>query len=91
MLTVLFWNLQKKPLLHRVARIAVANAVDVVLLTECAQTDDELLAALNGDESGPFRLPRRFNNRFRVVSHFPKTRFREVFTDASGRLSMYEL
>jgi hypothetical protein len=91
MLTVLFWNIQKKPLLHRVSRLATAHDVDVVLLTECAQPDVELLAALNGVEKGPYRCPVRRNDRFRVASKFPKSRFVEVFNDSSNRLSVLEL
>ena len=91
MLTVLFWNIQKKPLLHRVARMATAHGVDVVLLTECEQTDSELLAALNGGGKEPYRCPIRRNDRFRVASKFPASVFGERFTDASRRLSVYEL
>jgi endonuclease/exonuclease/phosphatase family metal-dependent hydrolase len=91
MLTVLFWNIQKKPLLHRVARIATSQVVDVVLLTECEQTDADLLAALNGVGKGPFRCPTRRNDRFRVACRFPASVFGERYTDASRRLSVYEL
>jgi hypothetical protein len=60
MLTVLFWNIQKKPLLDRVARIVRAHAVDVVVLAECVQTDAELLAALNtGLRGSPARAASR--------------------------------
>lgn len=91
MLTVLFWNIQKKPLLHRVARIAASQTVDIVLLTECVQTDAELLTALNGGGKGSFRCPRRQNDRFRVASKFSANVFGERYTDASRRLSVYEL
>ena len=87
----MFWNIQKKPLLHRVARIAAGQAVDIVLLTECVQSDAGLLAALNGGGKGPFRCPTRRNDRFRVASRFPASVFGERYTDASRRLSVYEL
>lgn len=90
MLTVLSWNIQKKPLLHRVARIATSQGVDVVLLTECEQTDVDLLAALNGGRKGPFRCPRRVNDRFRVACNMPKSWFPEVYNDRSGRLTIHE-
>jgi hypothetical protein len=88
---VLFWNIQKQPLLHRVARIAASQAVDIVLLTECVQTDAELMAALNVGGKGPFRCPRRVNKRFRVASRMPVLHFPEVFNDTSGRLTFHEL
>lgn len=91
MLTFLFWNIQKKPLLPRVARIAMANAVDVVILTECANTDAELLAELNAGGPIRYKCPNRHNDRFRVASTLPKSRIPEVFNDASNRLSIHDV
>ena len=46
MLTFLFWNIQKKPLLGRLARLATRHAVDVVMLAECDAKPNAVLAAL---------------------------------------------
>ena len=90
MLAVLFWNIQKKPLLHRVARIAAGRGVDIVLLTESGeQTNDELLAALN-QVGQDFHCPIKQNDRFRVACKMPVSRFPEVFNDVSNRLSVHE-
>ena len=90
MLTVLFWNIQKKPLLHRVARIAAGRGVDIVLLTESGeQTNDELLAALN-QVGQDFHCPIKQNDRFRVACRMPVSRFPEVFNDVSNRLTVHE-
>ncbi len=91
MLTFLFWNIQKKPLLHRVARIAVANAVDVVILAECVQTDAELLAELNAGGPYRYKCPDRTSDRFRVASTLPKRRIPSVYDDTSLRLSIHEI
>lgn len=91
MLTFLFWNIQKKPLLHRVARIAQANAVDVVILAECVQSDAELLAELNAGGTSRYKCPRKQNGRFRMASTLPKSRIPEVFNDDSNRLTVHEL
>ena len=67
MLSVLFWNVQKKPLLDRVARIVRAHAVDVVVLAECAQSDAELLAALNAGGLSAFSTPPRGEDRLALL------------------------
>jgi len=90
MLSVLFWNVQKKPLLDRVARLVRAHAVDVVVLAECAQTDAELLASLNGGGGKQFVTPPRGENRLRVATALPASQFAGVFTDTSRRLIVYE-
>lgn len=72
MLTFLFWNIQKKPLLPRVARLAQTHGADVVVLAECAHTDAELVAALNAVKRVLYRRPKRVNPIFRVASALPR-------------------
>lgn len=90
MLTVLFWNIQKKPLLDRVARTARAHAVDVVVLAECTQTDAELLTALNGERGKKFVCPRRFTDKFRIAFSSPIRRLPPVRDTPGGYVSVYE-
>ena len=45
MATFLFWNIHRKPLYARIARIAAGNAVDVVILAECAVPSQEMIDA----------------------------------------------
>lgn len=90
MLTFLFWNIQKKPLLHRVARIAHAHAVGVVILAECDQSDAELLAVLNAGGANFYCPPRVFDT-FRVAVRGPTVRLSGVFDEVSGRLSMFKV
>ncbi len=45
MATFLFWNINRKPLSARIARIAAGNAVDVVILAECAVPSEEMIDA----------------------------------------------
>lgn len=47
MLTFLFWNTNRKPLVDKIAAIAEAESVDVLILAECPASPAELLAALN--------------------------------------------
>ena len=90
MLSVLFWNVQKKPLLDRVARIVAAHAVDVVVLAECAQTDAELLAALSAGGGKQFVCPRRFTDKFRIAFSSPIRRLPPVRDSVGGHMSIYE-
>lgn len=53
--TFLFWNIQKKPLALRVARIVAAYGVDVVLLAECEEGVGDFTRALNARTPEPFR------------------------------------
>jgi len=89
-LSVLFWNVQKKPLLDRVARLVRAHVVDVVVLAECAQTDAELLTALNGSEGKKFDCPRRYTNKFRIAFSSPIRRLPPVRDSAGGHMSVLE-
>lgn len=91
MLTFLFWNIQKKPLLHRVARIANTHAADVVILAECAHTDADLLAELNAGGQSKYKCPDRTSDRFRVASTSPKRRIPSVYDDTSLRLSIHDV
>lgn len=50
----LFWNVYRKPLAERVARLARSVDADVVVLVEVDTARDEFKAALSG--VGPFRL-----------------------------------
>ncbi len=90
MLSVLFWNVQKKPLLDRVARIVAAHAVDVVVLAECVQTDAELLAALNGARGKQFVCPRRRSPRFRIAFASPIRRMALVRDSATGYMDVFK-
>jgi hypothetical protein len=45
--TFLCWNLNSRPLEHRIAEIARSRDVDVLVLLECAVQVGDLLAALN--------------------------------------------
>lgn len=90
MLTVLFWNIQKKPLLDRVARIVRTHAVDVVVLAECVQTDAELLATLNMGVGKKFRCPRRLTDKFRIAFSNPILRLPHRRDSVGEHMSFYE-
>ena len=64
--TFLFWNLNRKSLEHRVARIVRVNAVDVVILAECVSDSATVTSALSVAGNGAFRLVPDSGERLRV-------------------------
>ena len=46
LVSFLFWNVNGKPLEERIARLARANDVDVLMLAECNSEPEEVLAAV---------------------------------------------
>jgi hypothetical protein len=48
MITFLFWNLNRKPLVDTLATLTSRHDVDVLILTECAVTPDAVLLSING-------------------------------------------
>lgn len=57
MLTFLFWNTNRKPLVDAIAAIAEAESVDILILAECPATPPELLRVLNRKEPAFYFAP----------------------------------
>ena len=47
MTTILFWNINKKPLLQEIVFLCHANKVDILVLAECQLSDVAVLQAIN--------------------------------------------
>lgn len=91
MLTFLFWNIQKKPILHRVARLCAGHAVDVLILAECAEPVDEVTQGLEANGAGGYSYPLAFSDRLRVYTRIDPARVRPVFDDANARLTVRKI
>lgn len=72
MVSFLFWNLNGKPLEGRIARLARANDVDVLMLAECDSEPDEIVHALNQAGTGKYRYPFSEGRRIRIFTRFPE-------------------
>jgi hypothetical protein len=83
--TFLFWNIQKKPLQHRVARIADRFGVDVVLLAECSVPEADLLAALNTPLAAPAWT------RLKLFTRLPTGAVVDRFTEVADRMTIREI
>ncbi len=81
MATFLFWNINRKPLSARIARIAAGNAVDVVILAECELEPSEVVASLNSLGYGWESLP-SVDNGIRVFSRLNEVTWHLAQNDA---------
>lgn len=93
-ISFLFWNLMRRPLQHRLARIVAGENVDVVALAECAVAPAKVLAALNsaGTET-EFAEPETFDPspKLRLFTRLPGERFRPQLSGANGRTVVYRV
>ena len=55
MITFLFWNIQKKPLIDRIARLVARRAVDVLVLAECASKPEDVIEAVRTEGRQHFK------------------------------------
>ena len=91
MISFLFWNLQKKSLLDRVARIVEARDIDVLILAECEIDPREILARLNASGGKPYSLPASESEKIRIFTRFPESSLVEAFEDPSRGLTLRQL
>ncbi len=91
MLTFLFWNIQKKPILPRVARLCATHAVDVLVLTECDATPQDVLAVLNANNPKPYCYPFTPSHRIQVFTRLPERQLATLYNDDNGRITIRKL
>ncbi len=84
-LGVLFWNLNARPLEHRVGRLAVAHAIDVVCLAECDSPAGALTAALDAAGALGFTEAEESGGKLRVLSRLPRKRLAFVQRGRNNR------
>ena len=84
----LFWNLGKRPLLHRLARMAAHRDVDVVVLVECDAPPAEVLDALNGGIAGRFVYPESDSRKIYVFTRLPESQLVDQSNRFSGALTV---
>lgn len=72
MITFLFWNLNKKSLEGRVARLAEKHEVDIVILAECSIPPQSMIDALHQRTGRRFNLPFSACEKIVIYTGFPK-------------------
>lgn len=92
-ITFLFWNIFKRPLEARVARMAAAHSVDVVMLAECDVNRDQVVQALNREVGSSYTFPAdpAPNLKIKVFTRLPSGSLAALFNDPLGRLTVYRL
>lgn len=90
MIAILFWNIRKKSILDRVARIAGRYDVDVLVLAECEAEESGVLAALAEHAGTGWHHPPSVPSKLKVFSHLPVGNVTEVFSTANERLTIRE-
>jgi len=91
LVSFLFWKVNGKPLEERIARLARANDVDVVMLAECDSEPDQVLQALNQRATGKYCHPFSEGERIRIFTRFPKTSLIDLFNSPLNRLTVRRL
>lgn len=87
----LFWNVNRRPLETRVARLAAARGVDVVMLAEYAAGGTNLLSALEVAGAGGFHEADGSGDRLRVFTRLPRQTLRFQFPDPNGGWLIYRV
>jgi hypothetical protein len=84
MTTILFWNLNGKPLQAAAARLAERHKLDLLLLAECALAPEEMSQTLSARSAGAFHCRRLIPGReFYAYSRFdPAACFGPVLEEA---------
>lgn len=70
-ISFLFWNVNRQPLRERVARLAVAHSVDVVILAECAMPSAAVSRALTDAAGETFRVVPGSGDGLRLFTRTP--------------------
>ena len=91
MLSIVFWNLQKRPRSEIVGRMARERAADLVILTECDEDDDLMLQSLRDATGKQFRNVDDLSEKVRVFSCLPISMVRPYSNSACGRISIQRI
>lgn len=87
----LFWNVYGHSLETRIAWIAAAHFVDVIMLAECPTPEAVLRTALNASGTGTYCFPDNLSSKIKVFTRFPKADLIDQFNDIPGRLTIRRL
>lgn len=81
MTTFLFWNLKAQPLRDRLARLAVAHAVDVLVVAECETQSASVSRALSEATGSAYRVVPGSGSALRVFTRTPLADWRALLSD----------
>ncbi len=70
MTTFLFWNIARKPLQERVARLVHHYDVDILILAESKIASTRMLKSLNGETSSAFQASNELCKKISIYTRF---------------------
>lgn len=92
MVTVVFWNIAKKPaVLPHLACLARAHDIDVFLIAECPRDVSSALTALNGLSIGHYVESYSGEGKVRALTRLSTGRFFHRFTGLASDLTVWSL
>lgn len=77
----LFWNLDRRPLVARIARLAQVHAIDVVVLAECATPRSAVAAGLTRNGAGVFSPVSGTGAELHVYDRIPQANWTLLIQD----------
>jgi len=90
-MTCLFWNVNRQDRRDLISRLAAEKRADVVVLVEHAAESETTLEAMRREVDESFVEPPSETPRLQLFARRPSFNLREVYGDASGRLSIRAL
>ena len=91
MVTFLFWNLDKRPLLDCVVRLASTHVVDVLMLAECAIDPVAILAGLNSSSEKSYTFPPSAGRKSHIFLKLLESSLFDAFNNPLSGLTIRQL
>ena len=91
-ISFLFWNMMKRPLQDRLAKMVSTHGADIVILAECGLPSAVIETALAQQTNQNYRLaPSNVEEKIRIFSRLDQSALVHQFSDYTGRLSIRTL
>ncbi|MEL6929777.1 MAG: endonuclease/exonuclease/phosphatase family protein [Cyanobacteria bacterium J06600_6] len=71
MTSILFWNINKKPLLEEIKELCIDNDVDILILAECNLSNDNILEAINLKSKIKYTAPLNLVSNLSFFCRYP--------------------
>ena len=91
MISIVFWNVNRKDRADIVGQLARTRNADIVILAECNQDHDLVLRSLSEKTGRPFANCNPLSERLRIYSSLAENTVRPVVDELAGRLSVFRV
>ncbi|QDU92729.1 endonuclease/exonuclease/phosphatase family protein [Lignipirellula cremea] len=90
-LSILFWNLQKRPLKTRITRLLAARRPDVAIFAEYDMSDADLLTQVNAVPLEPYVRPASLAKKLRLFTTLDSSFIQERYNSVLGHCTIWTL